>query len=725
MNETIGLGMPEKLTNWAKEPSILSLKADLDAAKPFHDTWVLKIKHWNSLRNVDGKNKPAEKVGRSSVQPKLIRRNNEWRYSALSDPFLASDKLIKAEPETFEDVQAARQNQLVLNHQFRTKIPKVKFINEYVRTAVDEGTVIVRTGWERKTKMVKENVPVFEYSTVDPAIDAEYLATLEQAVAMKTQNPNGYRDFPAEIQAAADYTLENGIPVKARIVGKQLVDKEKILSNKPTVQIIDPENIYIDPSCNGDIDKAGFVVFSFETSKAELLKDGRYKNLKYVNWSGNVVLNQPDHATKTPLDFNYQDDLRKRVVAYEYWGYLDINDDENPVAIVATWIGDTLVRLEESPFPDELPPFTIAHYLPIRKSLMGEPDAELLEDNQKIVGAVMRGIIDLLGRSANSQQGMAKGWLDVTNRRRFEKGLDYEFNPGQGTPDTAVYTHKYPEIPNSALTVLNMMNYEAEALTGVKAFSGGLSGSAYGDVASAMKNMLDAASKRESDILHRLADGIKSVAKKIAAMNAVFLSEEETIRITNEEFTTVRREDLVGNFDVIIDIATPEVDEARSKDLGFMLQTMGPDMDPEMARMILAEIAELKRMPALAKMIREYKPQPDPFAEEMKKLELKKLQKEIEKLDSEINKNNALAGKAQSEKDLNDLDFVETETGTKHARDLEKQGEQARANQTLEITKGLLKPGKPGERQPDVEAAVGFNAITDMNANRRSGAGPF
>lgn len=221
----------------------------------------------------------------------------------------------------------------------------------------------------------------------------------------------------------------------------------------------------------------------------------------------------------------------------------------------------------------------------------------------------MRGMIDLLGRSANGQQGFAKGMLDPLNRRRYEAGEDYEFNPNL-SPINGLIEHKYPEIPQSAMGMIGIMNNEAEALTGVKAFSGGMSGDAYGDVAAGVRGILDAASKREMGILRRLAKGIADVGKKIASMNAVFLSEEETIRITNTEFVKVNREDLKGNFDFEVDINTAEVDDAKSKDLAFMLQTMGPNGDQDLSKMILAEIADLKRMPDFANRIRNFKPQP-------------------------------------------------------------------------------------------------------------------
>ena len=104
---------PKKLTNWAKEPEAALLKQDFDAAKQHHDTQLIKINHWNDLMQVKGKAKPKKVEGRSSVQPKLIRRQAEWRYSALTEPFLGSNKVFSLSPVSFEDGPACRQNELL------------------------------------------------------------------------------------------------------------------------------------------------------------------------------------------------------------------------------------------------------------------------------------------------------------------------------------------------------------------------------------------------------------------------------------------------------------------------------------------------------------------------------------------------------------------------------------------------------------------------------------
>lgn len=707
----------QKLTDWKKEPSIQLMKGDLEAGKPAHDAVMNEIRDWNDLMKVSGKHRPPKVKGRSQVQPKLVRRQAEWRYAPLSEPFLSSSKLFKLTPVTWEDEQAARQNELVLNYQFRTQLNKVKLIDDYVHSTVDDGTCIAQLGWERKTIKVKTETPVFQLLPIETQEQADIL---QQALQLQVANPRGYEETVADdVKEAVNYFNESGEATYATQTGVTTVEVEKALINRPTVTMLNPNNVVIDPSCNGDLDKALYAVISFETCKADLVKTPeRYHNLDKIDWESSSPMTDPDHESKTPGDFQFRDAMRKRVVAYEYWGFYDINDNGILEPIVATWIGSTLIRLEKNPYPDGKLPIVVVPYMPRKRELYGEADAELLGDNQAVLGAVMRGMIDLLGRSANGQRGMPKGMLDVYNRRKYEDGSDYDYNPQQGNPAQSIIEHKFPELPNSALTMAQLQNQEAESLTGVKAFAGGVSGNAYGDVAAGIRGALDAASKREMAILRRLAKGMSEIGTKICAMNAAFLSEKEVIRITNEEYVEINREDLKGNFDIEVDINTAEIDNQKSQDLAFMVQTIGPNADPQITLKLMANIAELKRMPELAHELRTFKPQPSPEEQELQRLSIEKAQLENEELKSKIRLNDAQAKRASSQADLDNLDYLETETGTKHARDMEKQKAQSQGNQNLQVTKALTQPSKEGETTPNISAAIGYNALTNGNSQQ-------
>ena len=675
-----GEGAPS-LTDWANEPQLKTLKQDLDSAGSSQRAQMTRIAEWADYRNATGIAAPKTQKGQSKVQPKLIRKQAEWRYSALSEPFLSATDLFKCSPITWEDKQGAVQNELILNMQFTNKINRVGFIDEYVRAAVDDGTVVLRTGWAYEEAIEETQQPVYQ-AVYDPSVMQIY----QQMQQIEQNNPVMLLKYPQELQDGYAQAKQTGQPIRLVPVGMQTVPMVKVIKNQPTVEVCRLNNLYIDPSCDGDIDKANFIIYSFETSLAELKAEGRYQNLERINVSNSSPLSEPDFKPNAAPDFQPAGKSRKRIVAYEYWGYWDIDGSGTLTPIVATWVNDTLIRMEENPFPDKQLPFVLVQYLPKRKDVYGEPDGELLKDNQDIAGAVTRGMIDLLGKSANSQTGFAKNMLDAGNKKRYQQGQDYEYNPGIN-PQNGIFTHTYPEIPSSAQFMLSLMNTDAESMTGVKAFSGaeGISGAGLGNTAAGVRGALDAASKREMGILRRLSTGLLKVARKFMAMNAVWLNEEEVVRITEDEFVPVRRDDLKGEFDIRLTISTAEADEQQAQDLAFMFQTLGDTADFGMKQMIMAEIARLRKMPDLQHKIATYQPQPDPMQQMMQ-------QKQLELLQAQINLTNAQAAEAgtkgdlnatkvgveqargnqiQSQADKNNLDFLQTENGTKHAQQME------------------------------------------------------
>ena len=712
------------LTSWKKEPTIRELKQDYEDARSYHDAQVSKIDTWLDNLNCTGSAKIKPVAGHSSVQPMLIRKQAEWRYAALSEPFLSTEDVFNVTPVTFEDKEAAAQNQLVLNHQFNNVINKVSLFDEYVRAVVDEGTVIAKVGWEFEEEEVEEEVPIIEFS-INPEMEEVHAELAE----MKKWNPQDYEALPEELKQAHEMTMEEGQPIEGIVVGVETQKVMKTLVNKPTVEICDYRNVVIDPTANGDIDKAGFVIYSFESSLSVLEKDKRYKNLKNINLEGSSILGEPDHATTTleSRSFNFKDKPRKKFVVREYWGFRDIDDTGLVKPFVASWVGNTLIRMEENPFPDKKLPFVVVPYLPVRGEMYGEPDGALLVDNQKIIGAVTRGMIDIMGKSANGQMGVRKDALDLTNKRRFEANKQYEFNANVD-PRQAFYMHTYPEIPQSAQFMLQLNNMEAESITGVKSFSQGVSGASLGDVAAGVRGALDAASKRELGILRRLSAGIVTIGRKFISMNSEFMSDEEIIRVTNEEFVKVRRDDLAGEFDLKLSISTAEEDNNKAEQLAFMLQTMGNNMDPGMSRMILADIAKLRKMPTLCKKIEEYQPEPDPMAERMAELEMAKMEAEIEEIKAtamerqaraqlqmaQISTEGAKAFDIQSSTDQKNLDFVEQESGVKQERDLQKSKAQAQGNIELEMAKQQIGSADKAADREDKDKERQLDLVKEM-----------
>lgn len=698
-----------KLTNWKNEPDLRDLKADLTEAQATYSHQVKKIEGWLDALNMNGTAQPVTADGKSKVAPKLVRKQAEWRYSALSEVFLSSKDLFTVNPNTWEDVKSAEQNELIINNQFDTKIDKIAFIDKMVRACVNEGTAILRTSWVFQEEEVEEEVPNFMMIP-----DPSYAEELQQHMQMLQQKPDYLEDVPEEVRKSVELSQQHGQPIRVYQEGTTKQRTKKVIRNHPMVDVCDFSSIYVDPTCQGDLTKAKFIIHKFETSLSDLKKDGRYKNLDEINaqTTGNTSDIGSVYDSNSGQNFAFKDEPRKKIHAYEYWGYYDIDDTGIVRPMVSTWVGDTIIRLEENPYPDKQFPFVFIPFMPVKGSLYGEPDAELLMDNQKIQGAVTRSMIDLMAKITTGQTGFQKGSMDQVNLHKFKTGQDFEYN-GNGNPQHTIFTQNFPNIPESAPFLLNMVNTDSESLTGVRAFAtSGISGVNLGQTAEGVRSAMDAASKRETGIVRRIANGLVGVARKFITMNALFLEDEEVVRVTNKNFVPIKRDDLRGDFDLNINVSTPEEDNTKSQNLAFILQTLGNNLPPEVPIKIMAKIVKLHKLPDLAQYLEEYQPQPDPLAEAQKELEIAKLQAETELLkaqareaaaksyvqEAKVGVEQARAGQMQSQTDKNNLDFMNNAQGITHQQNQEVQ-QQKYDNELLKTAMGNEQQLKLADKQ--------------------------
>ena len=573
-----------------KSAILKAFKADLKNADQLQKEWLAKRDMW--LNESYGNPYGNEVDNKSKIVSKDIKKQIEWLIPSAADPFLSTSNVIKCTPITAEDTLSARQNELLLNTQFCRKFSRFNFINKAIRVLATEGTLVIQTGWDYEDKEVEEEVEI--------------------AVVDKYGNT---------------------------IIRKEIQKVTKVIKNQPTAIVCRNEDIFIDPTCMDDMDKCQFIIHRYESDLSTLKADGRYKNLDKIDTNSGGY--DPDFDAQDKTEFKFEDKARKKVLVYEYWGNYDVNNDGITEQIICAWVGDTIIRLEDNPYPDKKPPFIVVPFSSIPFQMYGEALAENIGDNQKVKTAITRGIIDNMAKSNNGQIGIRLGALDLANRKKFLQGKNFEF---KGTP-ADFWQGSFNQIPGSVFDMLQLMNNEIESQTGVNAFSKGLTGNSLGSSATAARGMLDATALRRLHLVRNIAENlVKPLMRKWMAYNSEFLEEEEVVRVTNEEYVPVRRDDLEGKVDIDITISTYEEANARSQELGFMLQTLGNSIPFELTQLILSEIVKLGRMPELEKALREYKPQPDPMQEQIKQLEIQKLQLENNKLMAEIQDLSARAG---------------------------------------------------------------------------------
>ena len=661
----------KKLVDWKNPPKLKDLKDDFSAAEGETTKQVGKVGIWLDALYGRGDYKAPEIVGRSKLVVRMIRKQIEWRCPSLTEPFLSNPKLFQVQPRTWEDKAAAEQNELILNYQFKNRMNPVKLMDDIVRTAATEGTAILRVFWKYKTDISIEEENEYEpVPAVDPALQQE----IAELAAQVAEQPEMLDSLDEPQQLAVQNFIETGVPLTYNLVETKEVEVTKIIQNQPSAEVVPIEDVFVDPSCKGDFSRAKFLVYRFETCLAALKETGLYERLDELEEE--IIANEQSTSKPDASGFKFNDVPRKTLEAHEYWGYYDIDGDGTLHSFVATWVGNVLIRMERNPYPDNGIPFVFIPLLPVKGSIYGEPDAELIKDNQQIMSATMRGAVDLFARSANGQTGIAKGFLDQGNLAKFNKGDNYSFNSNMD-PRTAIHMHTFGEIPQSVFMMMNYLTNEADSFSGVKSFSNGVTGDSLGKTARGARTALDATAKRDGSILRRIAQGMVEAAYKFQTMNATFLTEQDVVRLTNAEYVRVDPDNLSGDFDLSIDISTAEADQQQIDTLSMLLQTGQQSFPLEFTQMILAQIAKLSRQPELEHYMKSYQPQPDPMQQKLQELEIAKVEAEIAEIQArtqemlakaavnaaEVGVREARTENMQSNTDKNNITVLKDATG--------------------------------------------------------------
>ena len=721
-------GIAEKLMpEWKNEPTVEDLMNDFTEASYSHNTFKEKLLE-RRLNFEGGKQIEAPK-GRSRHRPKVIRKNAEWKYPAIEDPFLSTVDMYKINPRTWEDEDAAKQNELILNYQWNTKVNKVKLVNDISRSIVNDGTVIVKVGWNA------------EYGTKIVEKEEEDFMTPEESF-MKIQEMIQTGEMSQE---EAGQFLQSG-QLLSRGMKKVYIEEETLVENHPSYEVCNPANVIIDPTCEGNMPKATFAIHEYSTSMAELKKNehkitieeyeeiredgskviiktqyesGYYKNLNAIDVDQVEFIND-EYGSESANTFRHKDKTRRKIRAYEYWGYWDVNGDGKLKSIVATWVGKTMIRLQENPFPHKKIPFCVASYMPVLRETHGEADGDLLVENQEAIGKMTRAALDITAQQAINQEFIDEQLFpSPVQKSNYENGKTVYFRHGLD-PRTAIHKSTVSPIPNSVFNIIEMQTNDAESLTGTKSFSGGIGSQALGSVAAGIRSAMDATSKRELSILRRLNQLFNEMARLTIANNQAFLQEEEVIRISNG-YTKIRRDDLAGEFDLIVDVSTPEKDNETAEKLYKLMQTNAASMDPILAGLHYIKLAELWKLPDLARKVEEVintPKTPDPRQEEIlnneleaSRLKLRMMQKEMEEIDSKIHErvSRALendvdiraknakalvdeekARKLRSEADMLDKEYLEDISGDKQRKILEQEEFKINAKQAQKEHEALV-----------------------------------
>lgn len=585
-------------------------KQDFESAKEAKVGIDKKMQTW--IDEYNGEPYGNESNGHSQVVVKDIKKAVEWFLPNAVEPFVSKSRIVKLSGITADDVQRASIAERLLNYQFVRSFDRYNFVYNMFKVGATEGTTVIKCGWD-----LEEEVTV----------DKLDYATEEQMLLLE----------------------KDGVEVEVDDDGSVKLTKRKIIKNQPTAVVVKNGHFYIDPTADS-IDTAEYVVETSDVTLSSLKSSGIYKNLDEISLSSkdrsDSILEQSrasrgDERGYDVDNYDNADESLRKVTLHEYWGNLDKNNTGIAIPVVVAWVGNTIVRFEENPYPDKKKPYIGTAFTKTPFMFWGDALSEFISDGQFIRSGIMRAMLDNVAQSNNGFKFFRKGALDPLNKKKLQNGIGGNIEVNGDKND--MWDGSFNQMPQSIFAMFEMIQRENESLSGISNVAQGLDSRAL-NTATASSIAASSGQKRMMEIVRRYSELIKELMRKWISYNKVYLSDKEVMRISGE-YIPFTRDDIDGSYDIDITVGVDGVEENKANQMTMLMQQIGGlsgNVDPSIIHDLLAKLSDIWGFPDIAqKLENPPQPQPNPLQEKIAQLEVEKLEAEIAKIKSETHENMA------------------------------------------------------------------------------------
>lgn len=361
------------------------------------------------------------------------------------------------------------------------------------------------------------------------------------------------------------------------------VSRKVTLYAGPYKEVVPPWEFYYSPDCKiGDMGSVeGRLVFHEynitmndirKRERAEIYKKGTYdKVMEYGD--------EPDRPSMKPDSFeiligvddiseiddqaNTDNELSRRKKMRECYCRLDIDGDGLLEHCIVDLCGDVVCRVEENPY--RRPPFRIGSVHPEAHKITGISDAEILDNDQRIMTNLMRLIQDSAAQSCYRNPV-------TSDTQMFEMLKDRKpFAAIKGPPDKLGEVKLSPP-DQFILKAYQLMKDEVEEETGVTKYNQGRDAASLNKTATGISAIFSASEKRIRLVAALLGNGpMRGLVRDFIFINQKWPS-EDPVKLLGQGIE-INQGDLDGEYEIEIDIGTsPSEKQAVANQMDLFIQ---------------------------------------------------------------------------------------------------------------------------------------------------------
>lgn len=583
-----------------------------------------------------------EEEGRSQVVAMETRDTISAMMPSLMRVFFNSENVVEFMPRGPEDVKNAQQATDYANYVFSNDNNGFMVAYATFKDALARKCGIMEAVWEES-----EEVRIEQYS----GLDDQTLQMLMQEVDAEFKVVVSYPD--ESMQGAMQLDQMTGEPLPPAML-HDVEMRRKIKSGRIRVNDVAPEELILSRQAL-DFENSPIIGRRKMATVAELISIG-YDEDEVMEYVGTSDLNDNEEAIARHSLNNQQfptesaNPMEQRVLYCEVYVRVDFDGDGTPELrkVCTMGSGYTVVRNLPSAyipfvaFPCDPEP----HTSPLEAGSI----FDITHDIQEIKSEILRNTLDSLAQSIHPRTAIVEGQVNIDDVLNNETGAVIRMRA-----PNMVQTFAQPFVGQAAFPMLDYVDSIKEDRTGMSKAAMGLNADALQSSTRAAVNATISASQGRLELTSRLlAEGMKTLFKKILFLTVTHQDKARMIRLRNEWVQIDPRSwdtsmDVavnigLGNGDINEKLAALTTIAAKQEQALQQLGVTNPLVTPQQYARTLRKIVELSGFKDASMYFNDipddWKPEPQqakPSPEEvLAKVQAESIQADIQKKAAEL-----------------------------------------------------------------------------------------
>jgi len=472
--------------------------------------------------------------GRSQVVSTDVSDTIESILPNLLRIFTASDKVVKCEPVTAEDVPMADQATTYLNHVFYKENNGFQLLYNFFKDALIEKNGFLKIYWDES-----ESVEFETYQNLSLE-DKEALEDTRDEIEFIEEEEVEDEFSKEEFEKAIEQYEAQGLEIPEMQTTDFILYNCKIKRTKKTgkikVESVPPEEFLIDRNAK-TIEDADFVSHKVLISRSDLIAMGYDEDeVNNLPASSDDIYNTENIVRQGNIDEYLSDDYAQgqntKVSIYE--SYVKYDYDEDGIAELRKIVSagdDGSMVLENMPC-DNIPFVTVTP-IPMPHRFYGRSVSELVEDIQLMKSTVMRQLLDNMYLTNNNRVAVMDGMVNMDDLLTTRPGGVVRTKQ---PPNQVMQPLQSQPISQQAFPMLSYLDTVREARTGITKSAQGLDADTLNSKTATGVNTLMTQTQMRSELIARIfaETGVKDLFRKIFELMVKYQDREKVVMLNNQ-----------------------------------------------------------------------------------------------------------------------------------------------------------------------------------------------